>query len=57
MCFYHSVAIKIEIDLSEVLALNQIANDFPEEDESMTPLRGCIWLHVQKGKQGPWVLN
>ena len=37
MCFYHSVAIKIEIDLSKVLALNQIANVFPEEDASKTP--------------------
>ena len=32
MCFYHSVAIKIETDFSEVLALNQIANIFPKED-------------------------
>ena len=28
MCFYHSVAIKIEINLLEVLGLNQIANFF-----------------------------
>ena len=28
MCFYHSVAIKIEINLSEVLDLNQITNSF-----------------------------
>ena len=28
MCFYHSVAINIEIDLLEVLDLNQIANVF-----------------------------
>ena len=28
MCFYHSVAINIEIDLLEVLDLNQIANFF-----------------------------
>ena len=28
MCFYHSVAIDIEIDLLEVLDLNQIANFF-----------------------------
>ena len=26
MCFYHSVAINIEIDLLKVLDLNQIAN-------------------------------
>ena len=26
MCFYHSVAINIEIDLLEVLDLNQITN-------------------------------
>ena len=26
MCFYHSVAINIEIDLLEVLDLNKIAN-------------------------------
>ena len=28
MCFYHSVAIKIEIDLLEVLDLNQIETFF-----------------------------
>ena len=28
MCFYHSAAINIEIDLLEVLDLNQIANFF-----------------------------
>ena len=28
MCFYHSVAINIEIDLLEVLDLKQIANFF-----------------------------
>ena len=28
MCFYHSVAINIEIDLLEVLDLNQIAIRF-----------------------------
>ena len=28
MCFYHSVAINIEIDLLEVLDFNQIANFF-----------------------------
>ena len=28
MCFYHSVASKIEIDVLEVLGLNQIANFF-----------------------------
>ena len=28
MCFYHSVAIYIEIDLLEVLDLNKIANFF-----------------------------
>ena len=28
MCFYHSVAINIEIDLLEELDLNQIANFF-----------------------------
>ena len=28
MCFYHSVAINIEIDLLEVLDLNQITNFF-----------------------------
>ena len=28
MCFYHSVAINIEIDLLKVLDLNQIANVF-----------------------------
>ena len=38
MCFYHSVAINIEIDLLEVLDLNKIANVFPEEDASKTPL-------------------
>ena len=28
MCFYHSVAINIEIDLLEILDLNQITNFF-----------------------------
>ena len=28
MCFYHSVATNIEIDLLEVLDLNQVANFF-----------------------------
>ena len=28
MCFYHYVAINIEIDLLEVLGLNEIANFF-----------------------------
>ena len=28
MCFYHSVATNIEIDLLEVLDLNQVANLF-----------------------------
>ena len=36
--FYHSVAINIEIDLSEALDLNQIANVFHEEDASETAL-------------------
>ena len=38
MCFYHFVAINIEIDLLEVLNLNQVANFFSEEDASKTPL-------------------
>ena len=38
MCFYHSVAINIEIDPLEVLDLNQIANFFPEDDVGKTPL-------------------
>ena len=49
MCFYHSVSIKIEIDLSAVLALNQIANVSPEEDASKPPL--CQSLHRKGNNQ------
>ena len=39
MCFYHSVAIKIEKDdILEVLGLKQIVNIFPLESVSKTPL-------------------
>ena len=39
MCFYHSVAIKIEMDyLLEVQRLNQIVNIFPWENVSKAPL-------------------
>ena len=43
MCFYLSVAIKIEKDdLLEVLGLNQTVYIFPWENESKTPL--CLSL-------------
>ena len=48
MCFYHSVAIKIETDLLEVLGLNQIANVFPEEDVSKTPLYYSLYEIVNQ---------
>ena len=38
MCFYHSVAIKIEIDDLLEVGLNQIVNIFSWENVSKTPL-------------------
>ena len=38
MCFYHSVAINIEIDLLEVFRLKSNSKRFPEEDASKIPL-------------------
>ena len=38
MCFYHSVAINIEIDLLDCMVLDLVIKLFPEEDASKTPL-------------------
>ena len=48
MCFSHSVAINIEIDLLEVLDLNQIVNFFLKRMQAR-PLcvKVCIQLVIQ----------
>ena len=49
MCFYHSVAINIEMDLLEVLDLNQIANIFLRRMQLARHLcvKVCIKLVIQ----------
>ena len=46
MCFYHSVAINIEIELLEVLDLIK-KQLFPEEDASRTFLCYCVKVCIK----------